>query len=232
MKKYSLLGALLCTILTSAFIGCKQTESEPAKALYATSEGYFVKDSLTWNRYSPWENTWVTKRFTQYESDANYYYLRKDSEVVRLPKRIDEKVAVQEGNQEWNETAQPIAIYRDCIGTNQWPDVYCYEGGYLAEIDKQTWYRYRQEGDEPVLEMLRVDSVGSNFYLLQGETETLKVMQIGTGIFMDNDTLIYSGQPGDWKSIGRVRVAYGKNRLRAAVNKLIDLLDIMLGEDE
>lgn len=232
MKKHALFGALLCIFLTGAVIGCQKNEPEPARALYAMSDGYFVKDSLTWNRYSPWEKTWVTKRFTQYESDANYYYLRKDSEVVRLPKHIDGRIAVQEGNQEWNETAQPIAIYRDCIGTNQWPDVYCYEGGYLAEIDKQTWYRYRQEGNAAGIETLRVDSVGSNFYLLQGETETLKVMRIGTGIFTDNDTLIYSGHPGEWNSIGRVQVAYGKNKLRAATNELLDLFNALFGGSE
>ena len=196
------------------------------------SDGYFVKDSLKWVEIIPDGSSWKSKVFTQYESDHSYYYLRRDSLSIRLPKHIDGKFAVQEGNLEWKETGSPIGIYHDCLNTYQWPDVYCYEGGYLAEIDKQTWYRYRQEGDEPVLEMLRVDSVGSNFYLLQGETETLKVMQIGSGIFTDNDTLIYSGQPGDWKSIGRVQVAYGKNRLRAAMNKLMDIINIMVSEDE
>lgn len=232
MKKQIPLGALLCTILLSAFISCQKTEPEPARALYAMSDGYFVKDSLKWVEIIPDGSSWKSKVFTQYESDHSYYYLRRDSLSIRLPKHIDGKFAVQEGNLEWKETGSPIGIYHDCLNTYQWPDVYCYEGGYLAEIDTRYWYRCRQEGDRSVIDTLRVDSVGNNFYLLQGNTESLKVMQINAGIFTDNDTLIYNGQPGEWKPAGRVLVAYGKQKLTSQEKVLLQLFESLFSGDE
>ena len=210
MKKMLLLIALLCPLWTYA-----QQEGD-----YRTIKGV-VTDSVTGETLIG-----ATVRIDTSSSVA------KNLGPLGTVTDIDGKFAVQEGNLEWKETGSPIGIYHDCLNTYQWPDVYCYEGGYLAEIDSRYWYRCRQEGDRSVIDTLRVDSVGNNFYLLQGNTESLKVMQINAGIFTDNDTLIYNGQPGEWKPAGRVLVAYGKQKLTSQEKVLLQLFESLFSGDE
>ena len=57
-------------------------------------------------------------------------------------------------------------------------------------------------------------------------------MQINAGIFTDNDTLIYNGQPGEWKPAGRVLVAYGKQKLTSQEKVLLQLFESLFSGDE
>ena len=230
MKKHFSLYILLFTALLCAITACQQqkaqVEPEPETAFYAFPDRFLTKDSLKWEVGIASDGSYIGKYYTQYNSDADYYYLRKDSVEIRVPKHLDGKLAVQEGGQNWNEIGSPIVLYPVYPFSVRLPNMYCYKNGYVKEGYKTAWYRYQMAGYSILCDTLTLESKNDEGFILQGKTGRLKLPKIQKGLAThDGNLRIYTEQQGEWIPADTLLFTFGYEE----VEEDYSIFDAMFG---
>ena len=230
MKKHFSLCILLSAVLLCTFTACQQqkaqVEPEPETAFYAFPDRFLTKDSLKWEVGIARYGSYTGEYYTQYDSDADYYYLHKDSVEIRVPKHPDGKLAVQEGGEEWNEIGRPIVFYPVYPFSVYLPNMYCYKDGYVKEGDETEWYRYQIAGNDILCDTLKLEDKSEEGFILQGKTGRFKLPKIQKGFATHNGALrIYTERQGEWIPADTLLFTYGYEK----VEEDYSIFDAMFG---
>lgn len=79
--------------------------------IFCYTNGFFVKDGNTWKQYIPEkrrDGSWAT--FTQYKSDADYYYVKNDNDDLAIPRKETNSFFWYKSG-DWSKLYDTVALY-------------------------------------------------------------------------------------------------------------------------